>query len=221
MPQTFLELLKQVATGWPGRTEADIQSDVRQLLMLGDFLAGEIPNLESQIGDGTRRRIDISYGSLVIECKKSVEESRRTTLLEDEGQLAGYLRSKESQTGSLWAGILTDGTHWRHYRLDRDGQLVFSSAFEVVIDVDDDRAFRMWLGSALSTERMVKPTSKEIEGRLGSLSPSHNITTARLMELLRRGHNLPEVSLKRELWEKLLKTTNSSLNTRTWSSWQR
>lgn len=52
-----------------GRTEADIQSDIKALLLSGDFNL-DTPRLEEQIGDGTRRRIDIAAGATVIEVKK-------------------------------------------------------------------------------------------------------------------------------------------------------
>ena len=53
-----------------GRTEADIQSDIKLLLTSGDFNL-DTPRLEEQIGDGTRRRIDIATGATVIEVKNA------------------------------------------------------------------------------------------------------------------------------------------------------
>lgn len=41
-----------------GRTESDIQSDIKLLLLSGNFNL-ETPRLEEQIGDGSQRRIDI------------------------------------------------------------------------------------------------------------------------------------------------------------------
>lgn len=51
-----------------GRTEADIQSDIKTLLTTADFDL-DTPRLEEQIGDGSRRRIDIATGATVIEVK--------------------------------------------------------------------------------------------------------------------------------------------------------
>lgn len=120
---SFLATLRGLATPSPTRSEADIQSDVKALLVAGDFLDGEPPLLESQTGDGTARRIDIEYGALVIECKKEVDATKRTALADAEAQLASYLAIREAQSGDLYSGILTDGVHWRHQRLTSDGSL--------------------------------------------------------------------------------------------------
>lgn len=54
------------------RTEADIQSDIRMLLLSTPELipsaekASMALTLEEQVADGTRRRIDIALGSTVI-----------------------------------------------------------------------------------------------------------------------------------------------------------
>ena len=202
---TVLDALKALATVSPTRTEADIQSDVKALLVAGDFLPGETPLLESQAGDGSGGRIDVELGSLVIETKKRIDPKKKSALTKAEDQLAGYLATRESQSGHLYAGILTDGIHWRHYRLT-EGKCELVSTFEIVPAPTDDRPFRTWLGSALPTEIKVKPTAASIQGRLGAATPSHNITTARLRELLSIGSTHSEVKLKRELWAKLLRT---------------
>jgi SAM-dependent methyltransferase len=202
---TVLDALKALATSSTTRTEADIQSDVKALLVAGDFIPGETPLLESQAGDGSGGRIDVELGSLVIETKKLIDAKKKAALAAAETQLAGYLAVREGQSGHLYAGVLTDGVHWRHYRLAR-GKCELVSTFEVRSGLTDDRPFRTWLGSVLPTEVKVKPTAASIEGRLGAATPSHDITTARLRELLKAGASHPEVSLKRELWAKLLRT---------------
>lgn len=202
----FRSQLKICATRRHGRTEADIQSDIKQLLKAGQFLDDTQPLLETQTDDGTGRRIDIEYGALVIECKKLVDPHRKSELAEFERQLAGYLAVRQKTCGTLYAGVLTDGVRWRHYRLDADDTLVFVS--EKVVDPasDDDRAFREWLGSALPTEPKVVPDAATIEARLGAGSPAHDITVSRLAELLDHGREVPEVVLKKGLWSKLLRT---------------
>jgi len=202
---TVLKALQALATSTSTRTEADIQSDVKALLVAGNFLPGETPLLESPTADGTKGRIDIELGSLVIECKKVVDSKKKAPLSDAEIQLGAYLATREAQTGQLYAGVLTDGFHWRHYRLTHS-QCELVSTFDVQSGLIDDRPFRTWLGSVLPTEVKVLPTAATIEGRLGASTPSHDITTARLSELLLAGKGKPEVSLKRELWAKLLRT---------------
>jgi SAM-dependent methyltransferase len=202
---SVLEALQALTTTSPTRTEADVQSDVKALLVAGDFLPGETPLLESQAGDGSGGRIDVELGLLVIECKKVIDPKKKAALAAAEAQLAGYLAIRERQSGHLYSGLLTDGLNWRHYRLS-DGKCELVSNFELRVSVTDDRPFRTWLGSVLPTQVKVKPTAATIEGRLGASTPSHEITTARLKELLARGESHPEVQLKRELWAKLLRT---------------
>lgn len=177
------------------------------LLLLGQFIDDETrPALESQAADGTSRRIDIEYGSLVVECKKRVDPSKQQELGKAEKQLAGYLAVRQSQTKGLYAGILTDGHRWRHYRLSPKEKLSLVSELLVDKGVTNDRPFRDWLGSALPTEPKVVPIAETIAARLGADSPAHNITIARLTDLLESGADVPEVVLKRELWKKLLRT---------------
>lgn len=56
------------------RTEADIQSDIQTVLAGGDLnlSVGDVPALEQQTADGTRRRIDIAICHCVIEVKKDL-----------------------------------------------------------------------------------------------------------------------------------------------------
>ena len=202
---SLLPRLKKLASPSLTRTEADIQSDVKALLEEGDYIPGEYPLLEQPTGDGSGR-IDIEFGALVIECKKVVDSRRRGALADAERQLAGYLAIRQSQVSQLYAGVLTDGTHWRHYCLSATGALNLVSTFNQASPVADDAPFRTWLGSVLPTESKVPTTAATIEGRLGAGSPTHDITTARLAELFAAGAAVPEVTLKRDLWSKLLRT---------------
>jgi len=81
-----------------GRTEATLQADIRQLLLLSQFdlNADEVRDisLETQLGDGTRRRIDIEAGNTVIEVKKDLRAGN--VLSEAVDQLTGYVRTQSS-----------------------------------------------------------------------------------------------------------------------------
>lgn len=92
-----------------GRTEADIQSDIKTLLTTDDFDL-DTPRLEEQIGDGSYRRIDIVTGATVIEVKKRLtNESADADYI---NQLADYVTTRMSQDGSRYNEILTDGKTW-------------------------------------------------------------------------------------------------------------
>lgn len=65
-PFSLPDVLERLSRRNPGRTEADIQSDVRDLLYYGGFELGEeTVKLESPAPD--RMRIDVEVGALVIE----------------------------------------------------------------------------------------------------------------------------------------------------------
>ena len=86
--------LARLATRNPGRTEADIQADVRDVLLYGGFdLADHQVYLEDQTSE--HQRIDVSVGALVIECKKDLRTAARVR--EAEPQLGGYLPRPRSQ----------------------------------------------------------------------------------------------------------------------------
>ena len=112
-----------------GRTEADIQSDIKMLLTNGDFNL-DTPRLEEQIGDGTRRRIDIATGATVIEVKKRLTND--TADADYINQLAGYVTTRMRQDGSRYNGILTDGkTWWLFEKSPTDGSFTRRSTFNL------------------------------------------------------------------------------------------
>jgi hypothetical protein len=187
----------------PGRTEADIQADVRDLLLYGEFdLGEEHVRLEAPAPD--RRRIDVEVGALVIECKRDLRAKK--TLDEGEYQLAGYLADREGVNGGTYVGILTDGIDWFCYRRVSNGAEKVAD-FELRSGQIDDRRFRWWLGSLLATERQVAPTAASIRERLGSDSPSCQLALRELGDLWSSSvARHPEVQLKRALWAKLLRT---------------
>ena len=80
------------------RTEADIQSDIRMLLLSApdllpfDESSGKHLQLEKQLSDGTRRRIDIAVGATVIEVKKSLTTEAEAN--EHIAQLCGYVKTR-------------------------------------------------------------------------------------------------------------------------------
>ncbi len=196
------ECLVRLATRNPGRTEADIQADVRDVLLYGGFELGEDHVLlESPAPD--RRRIDVEVGALVIECKKDLRSP--TALTEAEGQLNGYLVDREAINGSSFVGVLTDGLSWRCYRTSGGG-IELVSTNDIKMGQVDERRFRWWLGALLATERHVLPTAQSIEERLGSQSPGCQLALKELSDLLDDGSSSSEVRLKRELWAKLLRT---------------
>jgi len=197
--------VKRLAARGVARTEADVQADLHLVLTSGSLALdpGDVVRLEQQVGDGTRRRLDVEVGHCVIEVKKDL---RPETIRRDaEVQLAGYVTTQTRRLGTRYVGVLTDGTSWYLYRLSGDeleqvAELVLSETAP-----DADRLL-VWLESILATREHVAPVPEEIDRRLGAASPAHQLDHASLLALYRAGRAVPEVRLKRDLWAKLLRT---------------
>jgi N-6 DNA Methylase len=203
------ELVKQIvgrlAARTSLRTEADLQSDIAMLLVAGELnlTDHDVVKLESPVGDGTRRRIDVELGHLVVEVKKDLRVGN--VLSDAEGQLAGYLKERQHALGATFAGVLTDGTAWVLYRLREDALEGVARLNLQERDPDADRLVA-WLESIMATRVQIKPTPATIEELLGADSPAHRFDHATLRGLLEAAASDKEVALKRELWSKLLKT---------------
>lgn len=199
------EAVKRLAQRSTVPTETDLQSDIHLLLVSGalGLEDDQVVKLESQLGDGTRRRIDIEVGHLVIEVKKDL---RKTGILVDaEKQLAGYLERREAELSTTFAGILTDGTSWILYRLD-DGVAIQVAQLDLDPREPDSARLVSWLESILATRQKTAPTPSAITEMLGAEAPGHRLDHAALADLLDEQRTNPEVQLKRSLWAKLLRT---------------
>jgi SAM-dependent methyltransferase len=206
MPSFDLQAtLRDLATRNPGRSEADIQAQVREVLLYGGFeLGDESVALESPTDD--HRRLDVEVGAVIIECKKDLRPAAQ--LVKAEKQIGEYLAEKAAG-GSTYAGVLTDGAIWRLYR-QQDGQSELVAELKLSRSSIDDRRFRWWLGAVLATERQVAPTAAAIEERLGAQAPSYRLVTAALREAWESVDDVPAPQLKRELWAKLLRSALGS-----------
>lgn len=187
------------------QTEADIQSNIAALLEHGNLnlTQQDVVKRESQVGGGTRHRIDVEMGHLVIEVKRDLRPAK--VLAEAEMQLAGYLVQREGELGGSFAGVLTDGTSWRLYRL-AGGACELVATLELTESAPEADRLVVWLESIMATRTKVRPTPLTIEELLGAKSPAHRLDHANLRSLLRAAVGDTEVGLKRELWSKLLRT---------------
>lgn len=190
----------------PGRAEADAHASIASFLSLAELGLSEtqVAKLEEPTGDGTRRRIDVSYGRLIIEVKKDL--TIKNALDRAEPQLRGYLQHKHDSTGDVFAGIITDGVVWRLYALHGDG-LAFVTEFRLLrIDVESVERLQTWLDAILLTGPKLVATKARIVERLGSGSPRFLFDRSRLERLYAENKARPELMLKKELWARLLRT---------------
>lgn len=164
----------------------------------------DVVKRESPVADGTRRRIDVEIGHLVIEVKKDLRPGN--ILPAAETQLAGYLEQRENEQGGRVAGVLTDGTSWYLYRLTQQHQVERVADLSLSETDPDGERLVVWLESIMATRTQIKPTLSTIVELLGADSSAHRFDHAVLAGLLDSADADPEVQLKRELWSKLLKT---------------
>jgi hypothetical protein len=192
-----------VSPGTTARTEAEIQSDVRTLL-LEDQFGLDAPALEEPVGDGSRRRIDIAAGATVIEVKKSLE--KELAVKDYVAQLDGYVRARTEQNESRYNGILTDGRRWWLFETDpADDEFKRRSTFELT---RPERSADLigWLQAVLATHSNIKPSQDTIERYLGASSPAYEQDIAYLRGLYQQVAHDATVRLKRGLWARLLRS---------------
>lgn len=207
------DIVARIARKDPARAEATLQGDIRSFILAAglNVTDGQMTdvNLETQLADGTRRRIDIETGTTVIEVKKDL--SRGTTRSDAEAQLSGYLQQRARDTGARYLGILTDGQEWSLYVPDPDGTGLLPTGSPLrIASAADTEELRYWLGTVLATVDNIRPSAEAIVRELGADSPAHDADHATLQALYEAGASRPEVKLKRELWAKLLRTAFGS-----------
>jgi hypothetical protein len=192
-----------LAAGSQGRTEADVQADVRSFLLQAplelDGAAVVDVALEAHAGSG--RRIDVEAGYAAIEVKKSL--GSRTVFAAAIAQLAQYVKQRTEERAQRYVGVLTDGQTWVLFHLQPQGDLAEVSRF-LLHGAEDAAGLAAWLEPVLATTDKIKPTPKEIISRLGAGSPAAELDLADLRALYATCHTHPEVHLKRELWARLL-----------------
>ncbi|QII03813.1 SAM-dependent DNA methyltransferase (plasmid) [Rhodococcoides fascians A21d2] len=189
----------------PKRTEADVQSDIKELLLtpVFDLNDQQRPKLEVQTADNTGRRIDILAGSTVIEVKKDLNPAVRRAA---EPQLSGYIESRLDVTGGRYNGILTDGRRWILFERDPATTVLMERSDLTIENVDDDERLMSWLGAVLATDNGLTPTPQGIEDRLGASSPAYAQDHAYLASLYGALADDTTVALKRQLWARLLRS---------------
>lgn len=195
-------LLTQLADRDTPRSEADVQSNIKLLLLLGGLNLDD-PLVRLETPAPGRRRIDIETGFTVIECKKDLRIGNIRADAID--QLAGYVRARSAELGQRYAGVLTDGSEWRLYHLSAlDDVLREVSSFNVRKDHPDPDALLVWLEGVLTTAEHIVPAQREVKRRLGADGPGAKLDLAELADIYAECKVHPEVQIKRELWARLL-----------------
>ncbi len=196
------DIASRLARGPKGRTEAEVQADIREFLLTAPLDLDDQDlevTLEAQAGSG--KRIDVEAGFTAIEVKKSI--GSRSALVKAVDQLTSYVRQRTEQLSQRYVGILTDGRAWILFHLTPCEELAEVSRFRLE-DSGGSSALSAWLETVLATADAVAPTEVEIVKRLGAQSAAAQLDLADLREIYVACRSEPDVALKRALWGKLL-----------------
>ena len=143
-------------------------------------------------------RVDTLFGATVFEFKRDL----RREMSDVDARLPDYLRERERQTGRRYLGIATDGATFIAFEL-RDGGMVRLGAYET--KPDDPEALLAWLEPALSSRDDLSPEPLVIQRELGRASLTFARARGVLESLWQNLSSHPEVALKRQLWDRLLR----------------
>lgn len=150
-----------------------------------------------------RGRIDALLGRTVIEVKSDLRKEVFET------QLANYLKDQRSLTGSDYVGIITDGATFAVHELaGDDASLIELSKFTP----DPEAPFKLlsWLESVVALQDKLLPDILRIRIELGRESVLYQRAMRELRVLWERLADHPEVVLKRQLWDRLLRVAYGS-----------
>lgn len=148
-------------------------------------------------------RIDALLGRTVIEIKSDL---RKETY---EAQLTKYLTDKKASTGADYIGICTDGATFHVHQMGSDG-LTIEKLGEFTPKLDEPIKLLSWLESVVALHDKLPPDIERIKIELGRESVLYQRALRRLRELWARQSSHPEVALKRQLWDRLLRVAYGS-----------
>ena len=198
------QLLARMANVKSSRSEADLQSDIKLLLLHGGLDLDEHDldvALESPVGAG--KRIDVEIGRTVIEVKRNLSGKAFESAV---AQLADYLRLRSEETEQRYVGVLTDGHLWNLYSLDLLNEPSLITGHTVDPSAPDVEALKIWLEGVLATKQNISPTPFEIHQRLGAGTSSFRLDKETLVSLYQSCRSDSEIQVKRMLWARLLTT---------------
>ncbi|MER9223217.1 N-6 DNA methylase [Mesorhizobium sp. M0644] len=145
-------------------------------------------------------RIDVAWGATVIELKSDLRREERDVLARMPHYLADA--SRGSAPGRTTVGLATDGATLLAYALDR-GTLAPIGRYDV--DVEHPEQLLSWLEPLLSPVPEVMPTPIAVALAFGRYSLAFGRAHAELQRLWSEVGENPEVRLKRNLWDGLLR----------------
>lgn len=145
-------------------------------------------------------RIDVAWGATVIELKSDLRREERDVVARMPDYLADASRGRAPDRTTV--GLATDGATLLAYTLDR-GTLASIGRYDV--DVDHPERLLSWLEPLLSPVPEVMPSPIAVALAFGRYSLAFGRAHAELQRLWSEVGDHPEVQLKRNLWDGLLR----------------
>lgn len=149
-------------------------------------------------GFAVRGRIDALLGRTVVEIKSDLRKEKF------EAQLAGYLKDRRAATGDDYVGMVTDGATFSVHELGEDGEGLIELG-KFAPSVDTPQRLLSWLESVVAVQDSLSPDIPRIRIELGRESVLYRRAMRELRTLWDELSGHPEVMLKRQLWDRLLR----------------
>jgi len=174
-----------------------VKASVQELLVDGLGAERRHVAFEQRVPEA-QGRIDALLGRTAFEVKSDLARELGAA----EEQLSRYLPEREKATRSRFVGIATDGLDWRVYEW-RDDALVLLRAFRT--DAAKPETLLAWLDGAAAIRTELPTDALTLTNELGPESVAFRRAEADLKELWAKLETGPSVTLKRRLWQQLLR----------------
>ena len=197
------ERLREIVTELASRPQHEkVRALVYEILVNGLGASSTELDFERRVPE-VHGRIDALLGRTVFEFKSDLRREIRDV----ENKLPDYLTQRETETGSHFIGIATDGATFIPYKL-RDGKLCSFEAFTPLID--KPRELLAWLSSVVAVAADLEPSSEVVRRELGRGSLAWSIAYQELAAIWSEVGQRPDVRLKRDLWAQLIRRVYGS-----------
>ena len=189
-----IELLHHLARK-PGHDE--VKADFRQILV--EEFDVELSSLEFERRvPEVKGRLDALIGRTVFEAKSDLDREWPDV----ERRMPDYLADREREEGEKFVGLASDGRRWAVFEL-QGGKCV--KVKQTDLDPDKPEAFLAWLDGVIALKSSLPPDPLTVRIELGQDSIAFRRAYEKLKLLWEMLKHDPAVSLKRQLWQQLLK----------------
>lgn len=181
----------------------NVRGTLRELWVVGLDVPDREINFEVPVPE-VNGRLDALFGSTVFEIKRDLRNERADA----EAGLTRYIRDREKATGKRYLGIATDGAEFVAYQLQA-GRL--QKVEEFIPSTEDPTRFLRWLDTATTVRENIYPDARTIREEFGRDSLVFRRCMDDLRILWKQAQDIPEASLKKELWSRHLEFVYGTL----------